>query len=120
MGMRILVVDDDGYTREVLVLFLEMEGHSVASCETGAQALQHLGRQRFEVLLTDYMMPSMTGLELTRRARELQRDLHCIVITGLARPTGHELEPVIWLGKPFAADTLLSALQSRDLCESAL
>jgi CheY-like chemotaxis protein len=113
MSINILVVDDDQSTLHVLGSLLRMEGHAVEMCPGPAQALEQLRLKSFDVLLTDHMMPGMTGLELTRCARKLHPEIHCIVLTGRARPAGAAHDPLIWLSKPFDMDVLLAAMSSK-------
>jgi CheY-like chemotaxis protein len=111
-SQRILVVDDDRTTRQLLGSILDLEGYSVDQCAEGYAALQLLRRQPYAALLTDYMMPGMTGLELTQAARELQPGIGCFIITGLERPVLAGVESVIWLGKPIDVDAIIGAMRS--------
>ena len=72
--MKVLVVDDVGYSRHYHSRLLERFGHQVKTAETGPQALQILERDAtIGVVLTDLMMREMDGVELFRRARQLNR-----------------------------------------------
>lgn len=112
MSSRILLVDDDANTREVLAMLLSAQGHDVASCEGPTEALAELRAQPFNLLLTDYVMPVMNGLELTRAARALQPTIRCFVITGKLRPATLDLGRVTWFDKPLDFDALVHALRS--------
>jgi CheY-like chemotaxis protein len=57
------------------------------------------------------MMPRMTGIELTRRARELQPSISCFVITGIERPALAEADLVTWLTKPIDVDAVVASLR---------
>jgi DNA-binding NtrC family response regulator len=82
----ILVADDDALFRAALVRYLEGEGFDVAALSDPGDALETLSRRSFDVVLTDLKMPGMDGIELVRRARELDPASVCIVITGFGSP----------------------------------
>jgi DNA-binding NtrC family response regulator len=82
----ILVADDDALFRAALVRYLEGEGFDVASLSDPEDALEALARRPFDVVLTDLKMPGLDGIELVRRARELDPTSVCIVITGFGSP----------------------------------
>lgn len=80
---RILVVDDDEALLQLMVLSLRRRGYEVEQAGDGFSALKVLASQpTFSVLLTDLMMPGMTGLELLREARKLDDQIEVVVITG--------------------------------------
>lgn len=66
---RILVVEDDALELEAIADRLTGAGFDVQTAANGAEALEHLSRQWFPVLITDWQMPVMDGIELTRRLR---------------------------------------------------
>ena len=70
--------------RRFLVKALEKAGYSVVSFGNGAEAYQRLREEPFSLLLTDIVMPEMDGIELARRASELDPDLKIMFITGFA------------------------------------
>lgn len=70
--------------RRFLVKALEKAGYSVVSFGNGADAYQRLREEPFSLLLTDIVMPEMDGIELARRATELDPDLKIMFITGFA------------------------------------
>src|SRR5262249_46623282 len=63
---RLLVVDDDANNREVLVRFLQQDGHTIQVAEHGAQAVDLLRSHRFDLMLLDIMMPRMNGFQVLR------------------------------------------------------
>jgi DNA-binding response OmpR family regulator len=65
-GRAILVVEDDGRLREILVQALRSAGFAVSAAETGRRALTLAAAERHDVMLTDYQLPDMSGLELHR------------------------------------------------------
>lgn len=77
--LNIMVVDDNPVNRRVLALQLEKMGNQVAVAESGYRALEELEHKTFDLILMDYQMPGMDGLETTRKSRELKGDEPIIV-----------------------------------------
>ncbi len=67
--MKILAVEDDLVARKILVQALHRLGHEVAEASDGAEALRVLGNEAVRVIVSDWLMPEMDGLELCRRIR---------------------------------------------------
>ncbi|MGH6980142.1 MAG: ATP-binding protein, partial [Stellaceae bacterium] len=109
----ILLVDDDDMVGEAIVQMLEELGHGVVFAHSAAQALELLGDDAdFDLLITDHAMPSMTGLELARRARELKPDMPIVLATGYADLGAGADGGFLRLAKPFRRDTLRALLAS--------
>ncbi len=70
--------------RRFLVRALQNAGYDVISFDNGLSAYQRLREEPFELLLTDIVMPEMDGIELARRASELDPDIKIMFITGFA------------------------------------
>jgi two-component system, cell cycle response regulator CpdR len=81
---KILLAEDDGDMRRFLVKALQNAGFDVISYDNGLSAYQRLREEPFELLLTDIVMPEMDGIELARRAAELDPDIKIMFITGFA------------------------------------
>ncbi len=77
----ILVVDDETNMRKVLSALLGSEGYDVETAESGARALEMLKAEQFHAMITDLKMPEMDGLELLKRARQLQPRLPIVMLT---------------------------------------
>lgn len=84
MSQKILLAEDDNDMRRFLVKALEKAGYTVSSYDNGASAYDRLREEPFSLLLTDIVMPEMDGIELARRATELDPDLKVMFITGFA------------------------------------
>ena len=82
--MKILLAEDDNDMRRFLVKALQNAGYDVASFDNGLSAYNRLREEPFELLLTDIVMPEMDGIELARRATELDPDIKVMFITGFA------------------------------------
>ncbi len=82
---KILVVDDIEANRDVLSRRLTRDGHEVATASGGIPALEMMGRENFDVVLLDLMMPDMNGLEVLQRVRadEALRDVPVIVVSAI-------------------------------------
>jgi two-component system cell cycle response regulator CpdR len=81
---KILLAEDDTDMRRFLVKALQNAGFQVVSYDNGLSAYQRLREEPFEMLLTDIVMPEMDGIELARRASELDPDIKIMFITGFA------------------------------------
>ncbi|KAB2850312.1 MAG: response regulator [Hyphomicrobiaceae bacterium] len=84
---RILLAEDDDSMREFLERALRNAGYDVIAFANGAEAFERLQEEPFTLLLTDIVMPEMDGIELARRASEIDPDLKIMFITGFAAVT---------------------------------
>jgi len=85
LGQLILVVEDQVVTRQMEKSILEAAGYQVVTAENGLDALNRLGQQDFDLVLTDVLMPKMDGFTLTRKIRsnEKTKDLPVVVVTSM-------------------------------------
>jgi CheY-like chemotaxis protein len=81
---NILVVDDDPVMIRLISLMLGREGYAVHGATSGADALLLLKYQPIDVMLTDYSMPEMNGVELIRETRKTHPDLLIYILTAYA------------------------------------
>lgn len=81
---RILLAEDDDSMRGFLERALERAGYDVVSFDNGVEAFERLKDEPFTLLLTDIVMPKMDGIELARRAGDLDPGLKIMFITGFA------------------------------------
>jgi two-component system cell cycle response regulator CpdR len=84
---RILLAEDDESMRGFLERALAKAGYEVTSFANGKEAHERLQEEPFTLLLTDIVMPQMDGIELARRAAELDPNLKIMFITGFAAVT---------------------------------
>jgi two-component system cell cycle response regulator CpdR len=102
---KILLAEDDNDMRRFLVKALENAGFQVSPHDNGMSAYQRLREEPFEMLLTDIVMPEMDGIELARRASELDPDIKIMFITGFAavalHPSSQAPKQAKVLSKPF-------------------
>ncbi|WP_414476294.1 response regulator [Microvirga sp. M2] len=112
---KILVVDDEFLVAEMIACLLEDEGYEVAQASHGRQALAMIQEERPALVITDFMMPLMTGLELARalKATSGYRDLPIILMSGaqgaIARDH-HDLFAAVF-DKPFRNGHLLEQVR---------
>ncbi|KPJ78757.1 MAG: Fis family transcriptional regulator [Deltaproteobacteria bacterium SG8_13] len=78
---RILIVDDEVIMRESLSGWLARDGHAVETAASGEEALEKLGKSRFDILLVDIKMEGISGLEVLRRVNENDPDVAIVMIT---------------------------------------
>jgi two-component system cell cycle response regulator CpdR len=102
---RIILAEDDDDMRRFLVKALEKAGHEVTSFAEGASAFEEIKQKTFDLLLTDIVMPEMDGIELARRAADLDPSLKIMFITGFAavalHPDSQAPKDAKVLSKPF-------------------
>jgi len=108
---RILVVDDDEHVRKTLERVLTRQGYNVEFAATEDQALHLLGRQTFDLLLTDVVFGVSNGPALAEKSRLLQPALRVLFMTGYTRRVVPSLEGPALL-KPFSVTELLTALRT--------
>ena len=103
IAQRIILAEDDESMRGFLERALVRAGYHVTSFANGQEAYEQLRKEPFSLLLTDIVMPLMDGIELAKRASELDPDLKIMFITGFAAVTLNSEAPkdARVLSKPF-------------------
>lgn len=113
---RLLLVDDDENIRVSLARALDFEGYEVEACENGEQALANLGRDRFDTVLLDVMMPGLSGLDVARAIRAEGDDTPILMLTArhevADRVAGLDAGADDYLPKPFSLDELLARIRA--------
>jgi diguanylate cyclase (GGDEF)-like protein len=110
---RILAVDDQQYFRVFLEDLLREEDYAVATAASGAEALARLESERFDVIVTDLVMPGMDGSELVQRVKERWPEQDVVVVTSVG-----DLKTAIDAMKLGASDYLLKPLDRAALLRS--
>jgi len=112
---RILLAEDDDSMRRFLAKALQNAGHDVAAFGNGDEAHKKLKDDIFDILLTDIVMPEMDGIELARRAAELDPTLKIMFITGFAavalNPETDAPKDAKVLSKPFHLRDLVAEVE---------
>jgi CheY-like chemotaxis protein len=111
---RVLVVDDEEPVRRYVAHVLTGAGYQTASAATGAEAIDLFNASPFDALVTDVMMPGITGDELASQLRQSARALKVLYLTGYSDRLFKEKD-ALWvdeafLEKPFTSKGLLEAL----------
>jgi two-component system response regulator GlrR len=112
---RILVVDDDPTVLESCVETLEEAGYRPEGYTRGQAALDALVNARADLLVVDWKMPGLDGLEVVRRARVLQPDVKAVMITAdLPAIAGRALAAGVLqvINKPFTVQELVDAVRA--------
>jgi two-component system cell cycle response regulator CpdR len=114
MCPKILIVDDEQFVRDLLAKVLRRRGHDVTLADDAQGALDALGRETFDVLLTDVVMPGLDGFGLLRRVKSADPSMKVIVLTGYARK--QSISDFLLFGaddyltKPFQVHELVAAV----------
>ena len=116
-GKRVLIVEDDEEVRTLICSILLDAGYNVYEACNGLEAVDALKKRRYDVLLTDYHMPKMDGLELLDLSQAMWPDLPVILTSSDTLFTagwGHSLLDPAYavLEKPFHRSGLLRAIRS--------
>ncbi|MEL7229663.1 MAG: response regulator [Pseudomonadota bacterium] len=112
---KILLAEDDNDMRRFLEKALLNAGYEVTSYDNGASAYERLREEPYTLLLTDIVMPEMDGIELARRATEIDPDLKVMFITGFAavalNPESEAPKEAKVLSKPFHLRDLVNEVE---------
>ena len=113
---RILVVDDDQRLRDLLVKYLSGEGYDVKAVSDARGMDKHLGRERYDLVVLDLMLPGEDGLAICRRLRSQQTSPAIIMLTAkgddVDRIVGLEMGADDYLPKPFNPRELLARINA--------
>lgn len=112
---RILVADDEPLIRQLNSEVLTDVGYEVDVTADGADAWDHLQRNRYDLLITDHDMPRLSGIELLKQLRSARMSLPVIMATGTvpyAEFNRHPwLQPVVTLRKPYGLLEFVDAVR---------
>ncbi len=114
----ILAVDDEVHILELLSYNLERDGYHVLKAETGEDALETLEKEKIDIVLLDWMLPGIDGIEVLRRIRanKALRTLPVIFLTAkgdeISKVVGLEVGSDDYLVKPFGVHELLARIKA--------
>ena len=113
----ILVVDDDTQVLDVMSEMLRLEGHNVSIAENGQQAVNQMRDARFDLVITDLIMPEKEGFETIADIRKNSSELPIIAISGGGRvgpmdylETARFISADATLAKPFGHQELITTV----------
>lgn len=117
MGKKILITDDEEMIRKVLRMNLVKWGYEVREAVDGAQALEELSKNNYDLLICDVMMPNKNGWEVLKEVKSnpKMKDMPVIVLTAKNEDadmfTGYDLGATYYMTKPFTKAQLLFGLK---------
>ncbi len=117
---RVLVVEDERDISDLMTLHLKREGHEVTAVENGEEALRKIDGNGFQLLVLDWMLPGLSGLEVCKRLRGEKReghdDLPILMVTARAHTSdivvGLEMGADDYLTKPFEIPIFLARVRA--------
>jgi len=113
-NMKILLVDDDEWIRDSLSLFFEAEGCNLRAFETAEEGMEAIKQQAYDIVISDYKLPGMDGLEFLRRVKEKQPNAFEILITAYANREICEEAKMVGvrdiIPKPFTSEDVETSL----------
>lgn len=116
-SLKILLVDDQKDFLDLISMLCEMDGAEVTCAMNYNQALAHIDKSEFDIVITDYSMPKMHGLYLLEMIKDIQPDLPVIVISAVftsdIKKQAIDRGADMLLDKPFEYKTLIDGI--RDL-----
>jgi two-component system cell cycle response regulator CpdR len=114
-NIHVLVAEDNPAVREFIVRSLQTAGYNITPVADGQQALDALAKSKFEVLVTDIVMPNVDGIALALKAVRLFPDLRIVMISGYAqeRMRAHNLDALVHriIAKPFSLEEICDAVK---------
>lgn len=117
MGAKLLIIDDEPEILETTRWAFETAGYEVHTAADGREALEKMKQVHPELLLIDYKLPQMTGVELLRAAKALDPGITVVMITGLTHQSDEiesecrESGAAGFLQKPLQMDKVLSVVK---------
>ncbi len=114
--IKILVCEDEKDLNRFVSLTLRNNGYEVVSCFDGQEGLEKAERERFDLVLTDIMMPKMDGFELCESIRSFEKDVPVVFMTAkddkISKLTGYSTGGDDYVVKPFDIDILLMKISA--------
>ena len=112
--MKTLLIDDDEWIRGSMTLFFQGEGYPLLALETAEEGMEELKRQNYDVIIVDYRLPGMDGLEFLNRIKDSHPNALTLLITAYGTRAvfgkASDLGVKAFIDKPFTIETLEEAL----------
>lgn len=113
-NMKILLIDDDEWIRDSLRIFFEAEGCHLLAFETAEEGLTELKDRTYDLIIVDYRLPGLNGLEFFKRTRNIPSDALKVLITAYRDNTviseAKKLKVQGFIEKPFTSESLMASL----------
>lgn len=113
--MKILVVDDDKFILELIVFMLEPEGFEIETCSSVDEAVALLDEQKFDLVITDIVMPEKDGTKLAHYVNSLKPPIPVLAMTGGLE---NAVEDYVHLADMFADETMAKPLKKDELLDA--
>ena len=116
-GKKVLVVDDEIHIVHVVAIKLRNNGYEVISADNGAEAFELACEEKPDIIVTDFQMPVMSGLELVEKLRQRDdtKDIPVIMLTArsfaISKEQQEDLQISSCLSKPFSPKELLGNIE---------
>ena len=114
--LKVLIVEDENQIARLIELELGYEGYQVDIAKNGKEALDKVEKFKPDLIILDWMLPEIDGLEVTRRIRSDGNEVPVIVLTGKAslsdKVTSLDSGADDYLTKPFATEELLARMRA--------
>lgn len=114
-GKRVLIVDDEGGIRYLLEELLVSAGYETISADTGLKAVQIVEAEELDLILLDFQLPILNGLEVIQKLRQLNKGIPIIMMTGMSEKMEMEIgkfaEVKALLRKPFDISQVLALVE---------
>ncbi len=116
--INVLVVEDDAIARSVICAIIKSGGYNAMEADGGESALQicENANVKIDLILTDFKMPNMNGVELIKRLRIDHADMRAVLMSGFANDTvdteGGKMTNLLFMRKPFLPQELLTMIRT--------
>jgi DNA-binding NtrC family response regulator len=112
--LKILLIDDDEWIRDSLCLFFSNEGCHLTACETAEEGIEALRNQDYDIVITDYRLPGMDGLNFLKELSAINPSVKKILLTAYGNKDiidkAYRLGIHDFIEKPFSSETVEAAL----------
>lgn len=109
--MKVLIAEDDSLILRTVQMFLKKEGYDVISCSDGKDALEKFESHNPDLIITDIMLPYLSGLEITGKVKQSANSIPVIITSSMCQQSvtneAESLGADAFIPKPYNINTLL-------------